>query len=183
MGPLEQLTWRCATNPCGVQPVTCSCAGDLCQTIVGLCQAGVPGRSDIRCVGGGPCAAPDTPVATPDGERPIASLRPGDPVYSVHRNALLVVPIARVQRTPVVGHEVVRLSLAGGRVLEISARHPMPDGRAFGDLRVGELVDGVRVLVREVVPYRLPATYDILPASDSGSYVSAGLILGSSVPR
>jgi hypothetical protein len=35
---------------------------------------------------GGICASPDTPIATPDGDKPIASLHAGDLVYSVdHR--------------------------------------------------------------------------------------------------
>ena len=53
------------------------------------------------------CAAPDTPIATPSGERAIASLREGDLVYSVVDNAIRPVPVIRVNRTRVVNHHVV----------------------------------------------------------------------------
>ena len=67
------------------------------------------------------CAAPDTPIATPQGERAIAGLAPGDLVYSVDASGIVVVPIVRVGSTPVVNHRVVRVELAGGTMLEISA--------------------------------------------------------------
>jgi hypothetical protein len=136
---------------------------------------------DLRCLWGGICASPETPVATPRGDRPISSLRAGDLVFSVHRNALVAVPLARVQRTRVAQHHVVRLRLATGATLEISAPHPLAGGRSFGDLREGEVVDGVTVVGREIVPYPHAATYDILPASDTGTYVSAGILLGSTL--
>jgi hypothetical protein len=111
-------------------------------------------------------------------------LAPGDLVYSVHGNALVPVPLVRVQRTPVTNHEVVRLRLETGTTLEISAPHPLADGRNIGDLRTGDRVEGVRIVSREVTPYLHPATYDILPASDTGTYVSGGILLGTTLrPR
>lgn len=91
------------------------------------------------------------------------------------------VPLLRVQRTPVANHQVVRLRLETGATLEISAPHPLADGRNIGELQAGDVVGGVRVSSRELIPYLHAATYDILPASDTGTYVSGGLLLGSTL--
>jgi hypothetical protein len=73
--------------------------------------------------------------------------------------------------------------LASGRTLEISAGHPTADGRTLGDLRAGGTLDGQRIESVVVVPYRYPETYDILPASDSGTYFAAGVLIGSTLAR
>jgi hypothetical protein len=138
----------------------------------GTCPKGCP-----QCI----CASPDTPIATPQGSRPIAELAPGDLVYSVDHDAVVVVPIARVNRAPVHDHRVVRAALASGAVLEISPRHPTADGRTFGALRVGDLLDGVRVTSVELVPYAYPYTYDVLPLSDTGTYYAGGARIGSTL--
>ncbi len=147
----------------------------------------------IRCEGGvwqwlhgdcPICAAPDTPIATPAGERAIAALRPGDLVYSVDRGDIAVVPVLRVGRTPVSGHRVVRVELDSGAELEISAGHPTWDGRTFGDLRESSWLDGEhRVESVARVPYAHDATYDILPDSDTGPYFAAGALIGSTMFR
>ncbi len=128
------------------------------------------------------CAAPTTPIATPVGDRPIADLKVGDLVYSVHRGSLAVVPIKLVHRQPVTGsHRVVELQLAHGPTLRISPRHPTADGRHFADLAPGDLVDGVRVIGARLVDYDQPFTYDILPDSDSGAYFAGGTLIGSTL--
>lgn len=71
------------------------------------------------------CNAPDTPIATPAGDRPIASLAPGDLVYSIHHGEVAVVPIAEAGRRPQRDHHAVRLARATGAVLEISPRPPL----------------------------------------------------------
>jgi hypothetical protein len=127
------------------------------------------------------CAAPDTPIATPDGERPIADLVPGDLVYSVTDSAIVAVRIQRVNRTPVFEHEVVEVMLVDGTRLQISAGHPTADGRTFADLQSGGLLDGTRVVSAHRVPYQHAFTYDILPASESGTYFAGGALIGSTL--
>jgi hypothetical protein len=127
------------------------------------------------------CNAPDTPIATPQGDRAIASLRPGDLVYSIDGAAIVAVPVAHAVENPVNEHRVVRLQLAGGVTLYISARHPLADGRTVGALSAGESYDAVRIEQTEVIDYALPATYDILPASSTGIYFAAGLALRSTM--
>jgi hypothetical protein len=128
-----------------------------------------------------PCASPDTPIATPSGERPIAALRPGDLVYSVNGHAIAAVPINSVSRNPVMGHHVLRLRLANGNVLEISAMHPTADGRTLASVTPGSALDGVRVVSVELVPYPHGHTYDILPDSDTGTYFAGGVLIGSTL--
>ena len=127
-------------------------------------------------------ASAGTPIATPSGERAIAELAVGDLVYSVDHDAIVVVPIARVNRTPVgADHRMLRVTLASGRVLEVSVGHPLPDIGHFDDLRPGSALLGVQVIDVQSVSYEHAATYDILPASDTGTYFAAGLLVGSTL--
>jgi hypothetical protein len=127
------------------------------------------------------CASPDTPIATPSGDRPISSLRVGDLVYSVDGYAVKAVPLAVVHRTAVDDHHVVQVKLETGATLEISAGHPTADGRTFGDLREGSRLDQSRVAEVRSIPYAHAYTYDILPDSDSGTYFAGGQLIGSTL--
>jgi hypothetical protein len=127
------------------------------------------------------CASPDTPIATPEGDRRIASLKVGDLVYSVDHGAMIAVPIVRTNRTPVKAHSVMRVTLAGGSVLEISPGHPTADGRSFGGLHAGDSLDGLGIVSASLVPYTHEATYDILPDSDTGAYFAGGVLIGSTL--
>jgi hypothetical protein len=183
VGPSAERSWECRRNPCTGSDLDCDCAGDLCAELDARTDCVGPSTdgNTLRCAGGGPCNSPDTPIATPDGERAIASLEPGDLVYSMHRDSLSAVPLQRVARTAVHRHEVVRVTLESGAVLEISAGHPTADGRTFRELDAGTTLDGVSIVAREVIPYRHPYTYDILPNSDTGTYVAGGVLIGSTL--
>ena len=129
------------------------------------------------------CAAPDTPISTPSGEQPIATLRPGDLVYSMHRGRLLALPVVRTTRTPAPRHQVVRVTLETGRVLHISPGHPTADGGTFAGLRAGAQLGERRVVAVEIVPYLHAFTYDVLPNSDTGTYLAAGALVGSTLAQ
>ena len=107
----------------------------------------------------------------------------GDLVYSEEAGALVVVPLIEVSRTAVADHHVVRVELADGRELFISAGHPTASGTLFGDLGPGDDLGGVDVANVELVPYLHEYTYDILPGSSSGTYVAAGALIGSTLTR
>jgi hypothetical protein len=154
-----------ASDPCG------GCT--TCQSV----EADGIHCGDCRCV----CAAPWTPIDTPEGPQRIADLRAGDLVYSVHRGELEVVPIVRVGRRPVALHAVVRMTLESGAVIEISGGHPTADGRRLDALGPGDFLGEARIASVATVPYDEPFTYDILPASDSGTYFSNGAWLGSTM--
>lgn len=120
-------------------------------------------------------------IDTPDGPRRIAELAPGDKVYSMHGGKLAIVPVLRTQRIPAQNHHIVRLNFVNGARIEMSAAHPTADGRTFGDLRSGGLLDGVLLADVSVIPYAHDATYDILPQSDTGTYFASGVLVGSTM--
>ena len=130
------------------------------------------------------CAAPDTPIATPGGERAIAELVPGDLVYSLEPSGIVAVPILRVGSTPVSQHQVLHITLDSGAVLELSPGHPTASGSPLSSLRPGDRLDELHAIVSiELVPYRYARTYDILPSSSSGSYFAGGAALGSTLAQ
>jgi hypothetical protein len=183
--PCSGATCAGAQFCCGNQ---CCNAGELCCEVFGPVQLQFPqckapnanGTCDPGCTAC-VCASPDTPIATPSGDRPIADLVVGDLVYSVDHDAVVAVPVLRVNRTPVHDHRVTRVTLASGAVLEISPRHPTADGRTFGDLRNGDTLDHLAVVSVELVPYTHPFTYDILPAGGTHTYFAGGALIGTTL--
>jgi hypothetical protein len=169
---------ECVDDPCAPAPLACACAESTLTACAQLCT--VTGRN-ITC--GSRCAAPDTPISTPSGEQPIATLRPGDLVYSMHRGRLLALPVVRTTRTPATRHQVVRVRLDTGRVLHISPGHPTADGGTFAGLRAGAQLGERRVVAVEIVPYLHAFTYDVLPNSDTGTYLAAGALVGSTLAQ
>jgi hypothetical protein len=164
-----------AGEPCGTEGLSC---GRGCDLVV-QCHSGVWQWTRGVCP---ICAAPDTPIATPAGDKPIAALAVGDLVYSVDHDAIIAVPIIRTGRTLVRSHHVVRVELSDGSVLEMSPGHRIGSGLAFGDLKAGIVIDAQRIVVSaELVPYAYRATYDILPASSSGNYYAAGVLIASTL--
>ncbi len=183
-GPLGRClcTSRCSSDTDCTDPARPHCN----RPMVGVpggggAPPGICTATMFICAWGAMCASPDTPIATPRGDRQIAELSPGDLVYSLDHGVLREVAIDRVTRTPVVGHRVVRITLASGAVIEMSEGHPTADGRTFGALDAGDLMDGVPIRSIELVPYLHDATYDILPRSDTGTYVAAGVLVGSTL--
>lgn len=186
--PISPPEWACQARPQGC-PIEIPQAGTHCDeedascgadcTLQVFCQDG----TWVWQMGVCPiCASPNTMIATPDGERPIASLHVGDLVYSVDLDALVAVPILRTASTPVVHHEVMRVELRNGAVLEISSGHPTADGRHFGDLAAGNLLDAQNEIIStELVPYTYDRTFDILPDSSTGTYVAGGALIGSTL--
>ena len=166
---------------------SCCAPGQICcavPVILTMYSCHDPAEVGATCPVGCPdcvCASPDTLVATPAGDRAIASLREGELVLSVDHGRVVAVPISEAHRTPARNHRVVRVELDNGSVLEISAPHPTADGRTFGDLRKSDELGGVRIRRVAIVEYAHPFTYDILPASDSGTYFAGGVLIGSTL--
>jgi hypothetical protein len=187
---IDPPQWACAQPPAGC-PNPLPQAGEACST-PGL-SCGPNCELQIVCEGSAwqwrrgecpICAAPDTPVATPSGERRIAELRAGDLVYSIEDSAIVAAPILRTGSTPVRGHRVLRVVLESGAVLELSPGHPTADGRRFDQLAPGSMLgETQRVRSVELIDYAHARTYDILPASSSGIYFAAGAPIGSTLRR
>jgi hypothetical protein len=169
-------------GPC-IGGSVCQCLDletDECVEATGPAQNGncrAPGGECFGCQ----CASPDTPVATPEGNRPLGELGVGDLVYSVDRERIRTVPVVRVSRVAVTDHRVLRIMFESGSVIEMSAGHPTADGRRLGDLAPGsKLVGGVVESVTSI-PYRHRFTYDILPGTETGVYFADGVLVGSTL--
>jgi len=173
-------TFCCDTQCCDAGQLCCVVPGPVSSpaectapTAEGSCPLGC-----LLCA----CAAPDTPIATPDGERPIADIREGELVYSVHRGEVVAVPVKQINRADVRDdHLMIHVVLAGGASIAISAEHPTADGRTIADLRVGDVLHGQRIAGLSTVRYGLPHTFDILPDSDTAAYFAGGLLMGSTL--
>lgn len=170
----------CGSSCCANGTICCESQGQL--TVIVSCAD--PSQFNGTCpplAVQAVCASPDTALATPSGSRAIATLRVGDHVFSVDHGHIVDVPIIAVHRRAARHHSVIHVELESGSVLEISAPHPTADGRTFGDLRAGDMLSGERIRSVAVVPYTSAYTYDILPASDSGTYFAGGVLIGSTL--
>ena len=174
--PATDARTSCPQGTC-IPPSGTQCEPPTGPTGNACCMCGADGLCSSPCR----CAAPDTPIATPDGERPIASLREGDLVYSMHRGVLQAVPLRAVQRVPVRNHRVMRVTLGDGATLFLLAGRPPADGRSGAGLSAGSWLGGREVTSAELVDYPHDATYDILPESDTATYLAGGALIGSTM--
>jgi hypothetical protein len=135
-----------------------------------------PGR------GGCPiCLAAKDLIATPNGQIPVTELQPGMLVWTIDGGRRVAAPIAVVRHTPApFGHRVIRVVLADGRAVVASPGHPTADGRRVGELKPGDLLDGSRIVVAQLLPYT-GDTWDLLPLSSTGEYWADGVLLGSTL--
>jgi hypothetical protein len=101
----------------------------------------------------------------------------------VDGDAIVVVPILRVNRTFVRDHHVLHITFDNGRSIDMTAGHPLPDGRPLSTLQPGTTLLGGTVVSVVSVPYAHDATYDILPASPSGAYFASDVLIGSTLAR
>jgi hypothetical protein len=129
------------------------------------------------------CLAIGTLIDTPSGAVPVQDLRVGMLAWTLDKAGLRVAqPLLQVSRTLVPSdHQVVHLVLEDGRQLWVSPGHPTSDGRHIGQLQTGDTLDGATVLSARLVPYAAPATYDLLPAGDTGFYWANGILLASTL--
>ena len=162
----------------------------------GNCAASNNNNNNLRCCQGNQapsqgcinckykCLSFSSKIATPHGEVNVVDLKVGDIVWTVDATGGRAVrPLIRVSRVPVLNHHVVHLILTDGRVLNISAPHPTADGRTVGDLEVGEAYNGSIVRSAALKAYEGSATYDILPAGDTGYYWANGILMGSTLKQ
>ena len=128
------------------------------------------------------CLDGATRIATPDGPRPVAELRSGDPIWTTdaagRRVRGTVLAAASVAAPP--SHRLVELVIADGRTLRASPGHPTADGRTIGDLGPGSVIDGAIVVSAEIVASGA-RTWDILPSGPTGTYWADGILLRSTL--
>jgi len=129
------------------------------------------------------CLSIGTPIDTPDGPIAVERLRLGDPVWTLDAAGRRIAgTVIALGSTPApAGHEVVSLRLEDGRSVLASPRHPLADGRRLGDLGVGDLVDGSRVVAFGLVPYTGADTFDLVASGPTGAYLAGEIPLGSTI--
>jgi Hint domain len=129
------------------------------------------------------CLSRGTLIDTPAGPVPVERLRLGDPIWTLTADGRRVagVVIALGSTTAPPDHEVVRLVLEDGRTVTASPGHPLADGRLIGDVQVGDLVDGSRVVRADRLAYESNATYDLLASGETGTYFAGGIALDSTL--
>jgi hypothetical protein len=95
--------------------------------------------------------------------------------------ARIATPLVALHSIPLAGdHAIAIVRLDDGRTLRASSSHPLVDGTLVGTLVVGALVDGARVTAIETLRYR-GATWDLLPAGETGTYWADSVRLGSTL--
>jgi len=128
------------------------------------------------------CLPADAAIATPRGPISVSTLRVGDVVWTTTTSgARIAAPLVAVRSIPLDGdHAIARITLDDGRTLRASSSHPLVDGTLVGSVVIGALVDGARVTAIESSRYR-GATWDLLPAGDTGTYWADTVRLGSTL--
>lgn len=129
------------------------------------------------------CLAKNTLIDTPLGAIPVQDIQKGMTVWTLTPSGRRIMGVViEASKTPVPPeHKMVEFVLDDGRALFVSPGHPTIDGRAAGDLVVGDLYDGARVTSSKRVFYGGEATYDILPSGKTGYYFANGILLGSAL--
>ncbi|MGE5249379.1 MAG: Hint domain-containing protein [Bacteroidota bacterium] len=131
------------------------------------------------------CLAVGTLIDTPRGPVAVQDLQPGDPVWTVNlrgeRISAAVLQTGHI-RVPA-SHRMADILLEDGRELLVSPGHPGIDGRALGELRAGDFLDGTRVRTSDLVPYAGGATYDLLPSGPTGFYWANGILIASTLKK
>jgi hypothetical protein len=130
------------------------------------------------------CLAEHTRVDTTEGAIAVEDLRVGDAIWSADASGARVpATIIKISRVVVpASHSMVHVVLDDGRGLWASPGHPTADGRAVGELNIGDLLDGGRIIRLERMAYYGDATYDVLPSGDTGWYWANGILMGSTLP-
>jgi hypothetical protein len=129
------------------------------------------------------CLSGNTLIDTPNREINIKELKPGMLVWTADKlGQRQTATILKVGKTAVSStHKMVRIILEDGRELFGSPNHPTADGRLFGELRTGDILDKSRVKSDELVSYEQKYAYDLLPSGETGFYWANGILVGSTL--
>jgi hypothetical protein len=160
-------------EPEGCQPSYHKAPGPFERGPDGFCK---PVPCTLRCL------SADASIATPDGDRAVSALRPGDRVWTASPTGERVATtILRVlSQSPTGPHELLEFTLSDGRVVRASGGHPDAQARMLGALRLGDSLDGARIVTIRRIPYA-GATWDLEPAGSSGAYWADDVRLGSTL--
>ena len=129
------------------------------------------------------CLAADTLIDTPSGHIRVQNIGVGTQVWTVDRAGKRAArPVILLGKTVVpAAHQVIYIILEDGRELRASPGHPTTGGRRLGVLKVGDSLDGAFIRSAERVRYGGSATYDLLPAGETGFYWANGILIASTL--
>lgn len=131
------------------------------------------------------CLAAGTLIDTPRGAVRVEELQVGDPVWTQDEagrrvpGTILMVGSMNIPAS----HQMTHVTLSDGRELWASAGHPTADRQRLGELRIGNSLDGARVVQMEHVPYDELYTFDILPSGTTGFYWANEILMGSTLAK
>lgn len=147
---------------------------------LGNMYCGSPGQRCSRCK----CLPGDAAIATPDGERPVRDLSIGDRIWTETREGRrIAAPIVERTQVPAPpGHRMLELVLEDGRVVRASPTHPAADGAPLETFTIGTELDGSRVRQSRLLSGSVDATWDVLPAGETGIYWVGGVRVRSTLP-
>lgn len=128
------------------------------------------------------CLAKGTLIDTPGGPVPVEQLHEGMTVWTANRTGDRIAGVVlKIVTTPVPSSfQVVKVTLSDGRVVTASPGHPTAEGRALGNYRVGDTLDGAVVTAVEHLDYD-GMTCDFMPSGGTGLYWANGILLKSTI--
>lgn len=131
------------------------------------------------------CLATSTLIDTPEGSKLITDLKVGDLIFSQNFNGERIsVAIRMINQVAVdAPHNMLRLTLADGRIVELTPAHPSASRAllTMDQYAVGDDLDGSTVASKEYFDYNESYTYDILPQSETAAYWANGILTGSTL--
>ncbi len=128
------------------------------------------------------CLPSGTLISTPAGPIPVEQLKAGMEVWTAASSGSRITAVVlKTSRTPVRPFLMVKITLEDGRIITASPGHPSAAGIELGSYKVGDILDGSKVIAVENVVYNGSATYDILPSGETGRYWANDVLLGSTV--
>jgi hypothetical protein len=129
------------------------------------------------------CLARGTRIDAPTGPIAVERLALGDPVWTLDLagNRIPALVIALGSTIAPATHRVIELVLADRRSVTASPGHPLADGRRLEALRIGDMVDGSRVVALTSLAYGGGETFDLVVSGPTGTYLSDGIPLGSTL--
>jgi hypothetical protein len=129
------------------------------------------------------CLTSGTLISTPLGEIKVEQLKTGMLVWTQNESGERVAsPILKTSSTRVpASFRAVQVNLADGRMVTASPGHPSADNILLGDYKVGDILDGSKVVSLDNFDYNGGFTYDLLPSEPGGLYWANGILLKSTL--
>jgi hypothetical protein len=183
---LSVITMKAITGGYQFELSTSISGGEPDQTVLGMITpdgATKEGSRQPRPGGCPICLDAEAHIATPNGDVPVALIRPGDVVWTTDSSGrrIAAAVVKTVRRDTPGPHLMLRLALSDGRALIAAGAHPAVDGSYLRQLRAGQPYDGATVTSVGWTLSTAPATFDIRPAGPTGNYWANGIVVGSTL--